>query len=201
MQINNQSEFVIVVSNNYFNAEIPAFQSITISEDDINNDSQFEFGFFSKKKKQTENEFYTERTLGNRYGIGFRSCTSIPMRTVVNVGNSTEIIVKDDSIEFHFLTLIFKTISLRKLSLENYKEKQNLLFVNDSEKRYFLKWLFIELLITFFLLLIMIPISVIALVNWWGWFECVLLCCATIFFVYSYCRKIYYFRLFKRLSF
>lgn len=201
MLINNQSECVIVVSNMFFAMEIPALQSITISEDDINNDPQLEFSFFSKKKKQTENEFYTERTFGNRYGIGFRSCTVIPMRTVVDIGDTTEIIVKDDSIEFHFLTLIFKKISLSKLSVENYKGKQNLLFVNNSEKLYFLRWLFIELLITFFSLLIMIPISVIALVNWWGWFDCVLLCCATIFCVYSFFRKFYYFRLFKRLSF
>lgn len=78
------------------------------------------------------------------------------MRTVVDIDDTTEIIVKDDSIEFHFLTLIFKKISLSKLSVENYKGKQNLLFVNNSEKRYFLKWLFIELLITFFSLLIAI---------------------------------------------
>ena len=71
MQINNQSEFVIVVSNNCFNAEIPASQSITISEDDINKDRKFEFKFFSKKKKETENEFYGERTFGNRYGADF----------------------------------------------------------------------------------------------------------------------------------
>ena len=201
MQINNQSEFVIVVSNNYFNAEIPASQSITISEDDINKDRKFEFKFFSKKKKETENEFYTEHTFGNRYGIGFRSCTSVPMRTIVDIGNSTEIIVKDDSVEFHFLTLIFKTISLKKLSVENYRWTQKLFFVNDNERRYFLKWLLIELLVTFFFLLIMVPISVIALINWWGWFECVSLCCITLFSIYSYCRKIYYFILFKRLSF
>ena len=198
MLINNQSECVIVVSNMFFTMEIPALQSITISEDDINNDPQFEFSFFSKKKKQTENEFYTERTWGNRYGIGFHSCTAIPIRTVVDIGDSTEIIVKDDSIEFHFLTLIFKTISLRKLSVENYKGKQNLLFVNGNERRYFLKWLLVELFVAFFLLLITTLVTVFALVNWWGWFESISLSAITVFFIYSYFRKFYYFIRFKR---
>ena len=47
MLINNQSECVIVVSNMFFTIEIPALQSITISEDDINNDPQFEFKFLN----------------------------------------------------------------------------------------------------------------------------------------------------------
>ncbi len=199
MRITNQSEFVIVVSNNFFIKEIPTQQNITISEDEISNDCKFEFKFFSKKQKETENKFCSERTFGNRYGIWFSNCTEVPMKTVVDLGNSTEIIVTDNSIEFHFLTLIFKTISLRKLSVDNYQGKQNFLFVNDNERRYFLKWLFVELLVTFFLHLIMIPTSVIALINWWGWFECISICCITLFFIYSYFRKFYYFILFKRL--
>ena len=57
MLINNQSECVIVVSNMFFALEIPALQSITISEDDINNDPQLEFSFFLKRKNKQKMNF------------------------------------------------------------------------------------------------------------------------------------------------
>ena len=57
MLINNQSECVIVVSNMFFAMEIPALQSIKISEDDINNDPQLEFSFFLKRKNKQKMNF------------------------------------------------------------------------------------------------------------------------------------------------
>ena len=148
--ITNKSNFVIVVTNGFISKEIPIHGQEIIQDDEINGNYSFDIQFFSKKQMKTDNNLEMVRTCGNRYGLWFESSTVIPMKTAVDLLECSEIIVEDEKIEFHFLTVIFKKISLIKPHVNDCPCEKKMIFVNDKDKKYFLRSLLIELIITFF---------------------------------------------------
>ena len=195
----NKSNFVIVVTNEFISKEIPINGQVILQDDEINGNYLFDIEFFSKKQMKTENNLEMVRTCGNRYGLWFERSTVIPMKTAVDLLECSEIIVKDEKIEFHFLTAIFKKISLIKPHVDNCNFAKKTLFVNDKDKKYFLRWLLIELIITVLLFPILIYCSVFSFIDGWGWFECILMCLTTLAFAYCYCRKLFYCVVYKKL--
>ena len=180
--ITNKSNFVIVVTNGFVSKEIPIHGQEIIQDDEINGTYLFDIQFFSKKQMKTDNNLEMVRTCGNCHGLWFESSTVIPMKTAVDLLECSEIIVKDEKIEFHFLTVIFKKISLIKPHVNDCPCEKKMIFVNDKDKKYFLRSLLIELIITFFLFPILTYCSVSSFIEGWGWFECILMCLITLAF-------------------
>ena len=197
--ITNKSNFVIVVTNGFISKEIPIHGQEIIQDDEINGNYLFDIQFFSKKQMKTDNNLEMVRTCGNRYGLWFESSTVIPMKTAVDLLECSEIIVEDEKIEFHFLTVIFKKISLIKPHVNDCPCEKKMIFVNDKDKKCFLRSLLIELIITFFLFPILTYCSVSSFIEGWGWFECILMCLITLVFAYCYCRKLFYYVVYKKL--
>ena len=197
--ITNKSNFVIVVTNGFVSKEIPIHGQEIIQDDEINGNYLFDILFFSKKQMKTDNHLEMVRTCGNCHGLWFESSTVIPMKTAVDLLECSEIIVKDEKIEFHFLTVIFKKISLIKPHVNDCPCEKKMIFVNDKDKKYFLRSLLIELIITFFLFPILTYCSVSSFIEGWGWFECILMCLITLAFAYCYCRKLFYYVVYKKL--
>ena len=135
--ITNKSNFVIVATNEFISKEIPINGQVILQDDEINGNYLFDIQFFSKKQMKTENNLEMVRTCGNRYGLWFERSTVIPMKTAVDLLECSEIIVKDEKIEFHFLTAIFKKISLIKPHVDTCNFAKKTLFVNDKDKKIF----------------------------------------------------------------
>lgn len=199
-KIVNKSDYVIVVSNSSFSKEIVVGAEITIQEDEIGGDHRFVFERFSLKQMKSENDFEEVRTVGNRYGLRFYMHSFIPMRTVVDLQDCSEVVITDKNIEFCFLTGIFKTISLERLHVENSPNKEKLFFVNNKEKKYFFRWILTELIITFLLLPILTYMSVLCFTGNEGWLSCLITSGISLFFAYSYFKKLAYLLYFKFLK-
>lgn len=199
-KIINKSDHVIVVRNSSFSKEIPIGAEITIHEDEIGGDHTFAIERFSLKQMKSENDFEEVRTVGNRYGLRFYMHSFIPMKTVVDLQDCSEVVITDENIEFHFLTGIFKMISLERLHVENSPNKEKLFFVNNKEKKYFFRWILAELIITFLLLPLLTCVSVLCFTGDEGWLSCLLTSGISLFFAYSYFRKLAYLLYFKFLK-
>ena len=98
-KIINKSDHVIVARNSSFSKEIPIGAEITIQEDEIGGDHTFVFERFSLKQMKSENDFEEVGTVGNRYGLRFYMHSFIPMRTVVDLRDCSEIVITDKNIE------------------------------------------------------------------------------------------------------
>jgi hypothetical protein len=199
-KIINKSEHVIVARNSSFSKEIPIGTEITIHEDEIGGDHTFAIERFSLKQMKSENDFEEVRTVGNRYGLRFYMHSFIPMKTVVDLQDCSEVVITDENIEFHFLTGIFKMISLERLHVENSPNKEKLFFVNNKEKKYFFRWILAELIITFLLLPLLTCVSFLCFTGGEGWLSCLLTSGISLFFAYSYFRKLAYLLYFKFLK-
>ena len=188
-KIINRSGHVLTISNRCFSRDIPIDSELVISDEEVGGDYCLTIEFFSHKHLKKENTVELKRGLDNIAGIWVDMHSSIPMKTVVDLKDYTEALVTEKDIEFHFLTLLIKRISLRRAHVEDCPSKEKTEFVSDMDRRYFKRWLFWELLITFFLFPFLIYASFFAT---WGRFEQISLSLITVAFVFCYARKLVY---------
>ncbi len=191
-RIINRSGHVITVSNRYFTKEVPIDAELTVSEEEIQNDYGFTLEFFSQKHMKKENKIELKRGIDNIAGIWVDMHSAIPMKTAVDFKDGSEAVVTEKDIEFHFLTLPFKRISLRKPHVEGCSSKEKTEFASDKDRRYFKRWLLLELLVTFFLIPLLIYASYASFSLAWGLFEQISLPLITIALLNSYLRKLVY---------
>ena len=196
--VTNGSDHVIVVSHGALSREIPIGGQDTVQVDDPEGDCSFTIRFFSKRQMKTENKTELVRTVDAGYALWFNSESVVPLKTVVDLSGCSEVTVKDETIEFRFLTAIFKKISLIRPRAVDRRCEKKTLFVSDKDKCYFLRRMLIELIVTFVLFPILIGGAAFAFTEGWGWFETLLMCSTALAFVYCYCRKVVYYILYKK---
>ena len=158
----NGSKHVKTVSNSNFSIEIPIGEKVAISDDEIGDDYNFALKRFAKSR-ETEHRVEETRRFGNSgpLVVYFLSTTSINMQTHFNVCDIDEIVIAEKTTEIYIWTAIFKKISLERLLIENSKSKGNVSFLNGSDRRFFLRWMIPELIITFIASLMLTVASVI----------------------------------------
>lgn len=199
LTIVNNSGHVVNIFNNYFSKDIPIDASITLTRQDLQNDHHCKLKYFSQKEK-TENDLEEVRDIGNRWTLAFSSKTYIPMITDIDIENCTEIKLLENTVTFHFLTMIVKTVSLKQITVEDSKINQTFSFVQQSSKKKFLIYLLIELLITLPILLVFICASIYSFIELTALYESIFMSVLSLLFTYSVVRKLYYFIYYKKIK-
>ena len=198
LTIVNNSGHVINISNNYFSKDIPIDASVTFTKQDFNNDHHCKVKYFSLKDK-TENELEETRDIGNRWMLIFSSKTYLPMATELelDIENCTEIILHKNTVTFRFLTMIFKTVYLERVTADDQKSTHKFSFVENSSRKKFLRYLLIELFIALPILLALIGTSIYTFIDPMGLYESIFLYVLSLICAKSVVRKLLYFTRYK----
>lgn len=195
----NGSKHVITVSNSNFSIEIPIGEKVTISDDEIGGDYNFALKRFAKSR-ETERGVEETRRFGNSgpLVVYFLSATSINMQTHFNVCDIDEIAIAEKTTEIYIWTAIFKKISLNRLFIENSKSKGKAYFLNNSDRKFFLRWMIPELIITFIASLMLTVASVCMFTEPYGFGERLFAVVLTLISLCVHIRKMIYFAKFGR---
>jgi hypothetical protein len=178
---------VVVVKNQSFLKEIAIGDRISINTDEIKDDFEFEFSYFSFRKEKREGGFDIHLK-----EFGHYSQSEIPIITKADIKGCEELFLKDDARYFMFTTWTARTTSLAiiKPVLNGHKKVKTFFsFINPSDKRLFLLKMGFQSVITLAIAFLLFPFRE-AVVEAWG--EFILLTVAFLAFFASGFRKLCY---------
>ena len=146
MIIYNNTKHVVIVKNRSFLKEIAIGDSVSINKEEIRDDFEFEFSYFSFKRETHRGQFDIRLK-----EFGHYSESEIPITTKTNVEGCEKLFLRDDTRYFLFTSWTSRTTSLIviKAVWEGSKKNKNFLFfTNPSDKRLFLIRMVFQSIIT-----------------------------------------------------
>lgn len=196
----NNSGHVITVSNSNFSIDIPIGEKVTVSDEEICGDYNFALKKVAKSRvtERSVEEINRFGKSGPLVGLYFSRITFINMQTQFNVCDIDEIVVSEKTTEINIWTANFKKISLNRLLIENSSSKENTLFLNNSDRKYFIRWMIPELIITFLLSLILMGVSAYVFIEPYEFGERLFIAVLTLLALCGHIKKVVYFAKFRR---
>ena len=196
----NNSGHVITVSNSTFSVDVPIGENVTVFDNEIGGDYNFALKKLGKSRETERGVEEVNRfgKSGPLVGLYFSRITFINMQTQLNICDIEKIVIAEKTTEINIWTAIFKKISVNRLWVENSKSKEKTSFLNNSDRKYFLRWMIPELIITLILSLILAVASVFMLVETYGFWERLFVVALTSLVLCGHIKKAIYFTKFGR---
>ena len=158
VKITNHTKRVVTVYNGAFSVNLDINETAQISEDVLNQNSEFFVRYLSLKEAKKETEFDLKKDgIRFRTYLHFEIKTLFPVITVLNLENVSEVELKEDDVVLRVLLLI-KTVHLKRIICKcDQTEPDNIkcMFLNEDDKAKFLKLMRFGTAIT-------LPIAVLA---------------------------------------
>ena len=193
MTIKNDTNHVVVVKNQNFAKEIAIGDEVVLNNQEIKEDYNFEFSFFSFKKAKNSVDIDIKHVIKGTMLV-IETESDIPVITKTNVENCEKIILNESSNTFLFLYWKFRTTNLKRIVPQNYKKtklRKIFSFYNLSDKKTFLRRVAIEGVITLFVSILLFERLVMTSESWTAWliYAIVTMC----FFTSAIRKLLYYF--------
>lgn len=152
MIIKNDTQHVVVVTNGHFSKEIAIGEDINISSEEISENYDFKFSFFSLKEEKSSSELKAERGLRG-IDVWLETESNIPLITKTNVKNCEKITLWERSNTFLFMYWKIRVTNLKSIAVKSDTKKNNIFyfFSHPSDKMCFLHRMIMEGLVTLLL--------------------------------------------------
>ena len=158
VKISNKTNRVVVIYNDIFSINIDVGATVEIDDEVLNKNHEFFVRYLSLKQVYKETEFdYKKRPLSNARYFHFEIKTFIPVITVLNLKDVSDVELKEDDILLRAFFLV-KTVYLKRIACkcdQTEPENTKCLFLNHEDKTKFLKMMRIGNIIS-------LPIAVLA---------------------------------------
>lgn len=141
LTIQNQTEEVLVVYNEFFSVKIPIGQTVEIKKEQLKDDYRVFCRYFSDSGEEVTVDYGVKRGgIRRRLHMYYENISTFPLSTMFIVKDLQTLCLKKEIVDLRHI-FIFKAVRLKKISraTNNESKKDEYLFLTANDKSRFLK--------------------------------------------------------------